>query len=54
MCQRFNSARMILKFCEKVINVCHIEFYDAGRVLGFARFWAEFKVKIARPRDLSI
>ena len=46
----FNSARMIFDFRGKVINVCHIEIYDAGRFQGCARFWAELKVKIARSR----
>ena len=49
-CHSFNSARMILCFSGKLINVCHIEIYDAGPMLGESRFSAEFRVKIARSR----
>ena len=46
----FNTTRMVLKFCGNMLYTCQIKFYDAGRVLGETRFWAEFKVKIARSR----
>ena len=39
-------ARMILKFCGKLINVCHIEIYDAGRLRGDGQYWAELRRKL--------
>ena len=38
--QSFNSTRIISDFSEKVINVCHIEIYDAGRVPGETQYFA--------------
>ena len=39
----FNTTRMILKLCSKVINVCQIITYDAERVRGEAQYFAELR-----------
>ena len=49
-CHSFNSARMIFDSCFKLVNIYQIETYDAGQVRRYARFRAEFRVKIARLR----
>ena len=39
-CRGFNTTRMILEFCGKMINACHINTYDAGHVRGKVQFYA--------------